>query len=98
VESSCEYIEGNPLMPLLFNFALEYAITNDQENLVGLKLNWTHRLLLYADDVNLPGGNIDTIKKNTETLIDGSKAVGLEVNTDKLSKCCCLITRMQTKA
>jgi hypothetical protein len=26
-----------------------------------------------ADDVNLLGDNIDTIKKNTETLIDGSK-------------------------
>jgi hypothetical protein len=49
---------------------------------VGLKLNETHQLLIYADEVDLMGDNIDTIKKNTETLLDGSKEVGLEVNTD----------------
>jgi hypothetical protein len=38
---------------------------------------------LKADDVNLLGDNIDTIKKNTEALIDTSKEVGLEVNTEK---------------
>jgi hypothetical protein len=51
---------------------------------VGLKSNGTHQLLVYADDVNLLGGdNIDIIKKNTETLIDASKEVGLEINTEK---------------
>jgi hypothetical protein len=44
---------------------------------VGLKLNGTHQLLAYADDVNLLGDNIDTIEKNMETLIDASKKVGL---------------------
>jgi hypothetical protein len=49
---------------------------------VGLNLKRTHQLLAYADDVNLLGDNIDTIKKN-ETLIDGSKEVDLEINVEK---------------
>jgi hypothetical protein len=54
-----------------------------QKNQVGLKLSGTHQLLVYADDVTILGDNIDTIKKNKETLIDTSKAVGLEVNVEK---------------
>jgi hypothetical protein len=38
---------------------------------------------VYADDVNVLGDNIDIIKKNTGTLIDASKEVGLEVNAEK---------------
>jgi hypothetical protein len=68
---------------LLFNFALDYAIRKVHENQMVLKLNGTHRLLVFADDVNLLGDNIDTIKKNTETLIDDSKEVGLGVNAEK---------------
>jgi hypothetical protein len=50
---------------------------------VGLKLNGTHHLLAYADDVNLLRDNIDTMNKNTETLIGASKEVGLEINVQK---------------
>jgi hypothetical protein len=75
--------QGYALSPLLFNFASENAIRKVQKNQVGLEINGTHQLLAYADDVNLLGDNIDTIKKNTETSIDDSKEVGLEINVKK---------------
>jgi hypothetical protein len=48
---------GDALSPLLFNFALEYAIMKVQENHVGLKLNGTLKFLAYINDVNLLGDN-----------------------------------------
>jgi len=51
------------LSPLLFNFALEYAIRRVQVNRDGLKLNDTHQLLIYADGVNILGGSVHTVKK-----------------------------------
>ena len=68
---------------MLFNFALEYVIRRVQVNQDGLKLNGTHQLLPYADDVNILGGSVHTVKKNAETLVAAAKEIGLEVNADK---------------
>jgi hypothetical protein len=57
--------QGDALAPLRFNFALEYANRKVLDTQVGLKLNGTHQLLVYADDVNLLGDDIGTIKKHT---------------------------------
>jgi hypothetical protein len=48
-----------------------------------LKLNGTHRLLAYADDVNILGGSIHTLKENAEALVAATREIGLEVSADK---------------
>jgi len=75
--------QGDSLTPLLFNFALEYAIRRVQVNQDGLKLNGTHQLLAYADDVNILGGSVHTVVENAEALVVATKETGLEVNADK---------------
>jgi hypothetical protein len=54
---------------LIFNFALEYTIRRVQVNQDGLKLNGTHQLFVYADDVNILGGCVHTINENAEALV-----------------------------
>jgi len=45
--------------------------------------NGTHQLLAYADDVNILGGSVDTVKKNAAALVPATKENGLEVNVHK---------------
>jgi len=76
--------EGDALSPLLFNFALDYAISRVQVNQNGLKLNGTHQLLAYADDVNILGGGIHTLKENAEAVVAATMEIGLEKSADKI--------------
>ena len=67
--------QGDAVSPLLFNYALEYAIRRVQVNQDGLKLNGTHHLLAYADDVNILGGSVHTVRKNAEALVVATKEI-----------------------
>jgi hypothetical protein len=66
---------------LLFISAFEYAIRRVQVNQVVLKLNGTP--LPYANDVNILGGNVHTVKKNIDAIVAARKEIGLAVNADK---------------
>ncbi|KAJ4444876.1 hypothetical protein ANN_06673 [Periplaneta americana] len=69
----CGLKQGDALSPSLFNFALEYAIKIVQNNRQGL------------DGVNMLGENPETIRENTEILLEASKAIGLEVITRSIA-------------
>ena len=72
--------QGDVLSSLLFNFVLEYAIRRILVNQDGVKLNGTHQLVGYTDDVNILGGSVHSLKENAEALVVASKEIGLEVN------------------
>ena len=48
-----------------------------------MKLRGTYQLPVYADDVNILGGSIHTLKENAETLVAATREIGLEVSADK---------------
>ena len=75
--------QGDALSRTLFNDVLEYTFRKVQVHEDGLKLNGTHRLLAYADDVNILAGSIHTLKENAETLVAATKEIGLEVSAYK---------------
>jgi hypothetical protein len=57
---------GDVLLPLLFIFALDYAIRRVYVNQDDLKFNDTHHPLVFADDVNMLGGCVHTYYKKTQ--------------------------------
>ena len=61
--------QGDALTPLLFKFASEYTIGRVRVKQDDLKLNGTHLLLVYADDVNILGGSIHTVMENTVAFV-----------------------------
>jgi hypothetical protein len=71
---------------LLFNFASEYAIKRVQANQDGLNLNGMHQLLAYADDVNILGVSVLTVKENAEALVVATKEIGLKKDSAPWSK------------
>jgi len=87
-------LKQDALSPLLFNFALEYAIRRVQVDPDGLKLKGMHQLLVYTYDVNILGGSIHTVKENAVALVVAVKEIGLELLI-KLSTWSCLKIRMQ---
>jgi hypothetical protein len=62
-------LKQDALLLLLFNFAFEIAIGRVQVNQDGLKLSGICQLSVYADDVNILGGSMHTVEKNTEALV-----------------------------
>jgi hypothetical protein len=46
-------------------------------------MDGTHQLLVYADDVNLLADSVNTIKENSETLLEASRDIGLEITAEK---------------
>jgi hypothetical protein len=63
---------------LLLNFAFDYAMRKFQENQISLELSGTN-----DDDVNLVGDGINTIKENSETLLQAGRDIGLEINAEE---------------
>jgi hypothetical protein len=62
---------------LLFIFALEYAIRRVWVGQDGFKINVSHQLLLYADDGNVLGAGVHTVKRKTDAVVVASKEIGL---------------------
>jgi len=78
-----DLIQGDAILPLLFNFALDYAIRRVQVNQDGLKINGKHQHLVYTDDVNILDGSVHKVKKNTDASVVASRESGPEVNVSK---------------
>jgi hypothetical protein len=68
--------QGDALPTSLANFAIEYVIRRVQVAQDDLKLNGTHQIVVYVDNVNILGGGVHTVKENIEALVAASKEIG----------------------
>ena len=75
--------QGDALSPLLFNFALEYAIRKVQETNLELDMKGANQILAFADDVHLIDDDIKTIERNADVLLNACKDIGVALNTGK---------------
>jgi hypothetical protein len=76
---------GRCSITIAFQFCFRICHQEVQENEIGMELNGTHQLLVYADDINLLGDSVNTIKENSKTLLEASRDIGLEINVEKTS-------------
>jgi hypothetical protein len=58
---------------LLFKFILEYTIRKIKGNKKGLRVNWTHQLLVCASDLNLLGKDVNITNKKTSHVVCSSE-------------------------
>jgi hypothetical protein len=70
-------------MAIAFQLFFTVCQQEVQEKHEELELNGKHQLLVHVDIVNIVGGTVNTINNNREALLDASREVGLEVNTEK---------------
>jgi hypothetical protein len=60
-------------------------------------MTWTHQLTVFAYHFNLVGQNTNSLKENTEFLLDASSKISLEENAEKIKYMSCLISRLQNR-
>ncbi|KAJ4434405.1 hypothetical protein ANN_22966 [Periplaneta americana] len=82
-EDEYEEVRWDGFASIVFMAKCVQIVVGRKVNREDLELNGLHQLLVYADEVNMLGENPQTITEDTEILLEGSKAIGSEVNPEK---------------
>jgi hypothetical protein len=85
--------KGDALLPLNLHSALSCAMRKVQESEEELEFNGTHQLHICADDDIIPGEDKNKKKENTEALLQASRAIYIEVNSEETK--CIVMSRHQ---
>lgn len=75
--------QGDPLATLLFNIALESAIRRTEVARNGTIFQKSIQFLAYADDIDIVGRNLSSVKEAFQQLQDGAREIGLSINSSK---------------